>query len=87
MPATPFWQPHFYLEIPPLPVWRTLPYLLGNPSFVSWCESLSTLDPGWLYTEPPHPPIPPLPFQQFPLLKCMPSQDYIMILALHSPIQ
>ncbi len=47
MPATPVGNPFYYLEIPPLLVWKSLSYLLGNPSFVSWRESLSTLVPGW----------------------------------------
>jgi hypothetical protein len=61
-----------YLEIPPL-------CRGANP-----CPLLTLVG---CILNPPHPPIPPFPFQRFPLLKCMPSQDNITILALHSPKQ
>jgi hypothetical protein len=69
MPAIPFWQPLLLLGNPIPARLETLSYLLGNPSFVSWRESLSTLDPGWLYTEPPSPPIPPFPLPTVPLVQ------------------
>jgi hypothetical protein len=49
------------------------PYLLGNPSSVSWRKSPSTLIPGWLYTDPP--PSSPFPFplpQRFPISNACP---------------
>ncbi len=39
-------------------------YLLGNPLLVLRCKCLSTLDPGWRDTEPPHPPLLPFPLQR-----------------------
>ncbi len=48
------------------------PYLLGNPSFVSWREFPSTLVPGWLYTNPPPSPFPFPPTQQFPFSNACP---------------
>jgi hypothetical protein len=51
------------LSLPFLPMHQLNPfYLLGNPLLVLWCECLSTLDPGWRYTElSPPPSFPPSP--------------------------
>jgi hypothetical protein len=51
------------------------PYLLGNPSSVSWRESPSALIPGWLYTDLPpfSSPFPFLPPQRFPFSNACPS--------------
>ncbi len=72
MLSTPFWHPLLLLGNPSLTTQKILPYLLGNPSFVSWREFPSTLVRGWLYTDPPHSPLPHSPSQQFPLLNACP---------------
>ncbi len=57
----------------PFITWKSLPYLLGNPSFVSWRKFPSTLVPGWLYTEPPSPsPFPLSPSNSFPCSNACP---------------
>jgi hypothetical protein len=87
----PFDSPHLLLGNPsrnpsPYPSDLIL-YLIGNPSSMSWRESLSTPIPGWLCTDPP-PPFLPLPFFPSPTVphfKCMPSYNDIAISASHSP--
>jgi hypothetical protein len=51
------------------------PYLLGNPPSVTWRESLSTLIPGWLYTDPS--PLPP--HSLFPLPNGSSSQMHALL--------
>jgi hypothetical protein len=75
MPQPPFDNPLLLLGNPSPYSLELSPYLLGNPSFVSWHESPSTPVPGWLYTNPP--PFLPIPF---------PPPHDIAISASYSPI-
>jgi hypothetical protein len=88
MPQTPFWHSLFVAWNPSPYLLEPFPYLLGNPSYVSWRKFPSTLVPSWLYTDPPpHSPSPLSSSQWFPLLKCMPSHEDIAISDSHSLIQ